>query len=340
MARGERPTMVDVAKHAGVSLKTVSRVVNQVRTVDPALAERVNASIKELGFHRNPVAASLRAGSSDFIGLVTADLANPFYTALAGAISAVAIPRGYQVVMASSEEDAVAERDIAVDLFQRRVAGLIIVPTQADHGYLAAETRLGPPVVFLDRPGNGLDADAVLIDNRGGAHAAVNRLLAQGHRRIGLLLDSLSIFTMQERLAGARAAFADLGLVPDPALTAHTAHSPATAQEAADRFLDLAEPPTAFFCANNLATVGAVLAVTRRGADVEISGFDDFEMAQLLPRPTTLVSYDTRAMGELAATALFDRISGRAHPFQHTLVPTHLTTRGGLTTTSPGYQAG
>jgi LacI family transcriptional regulator len=330
VARGGRPTMIDVAKHAGVSLKTVSRVINQVRTVDQALADRVYASVKELGFHRNPVAASLRAGSSDLIGLVTADLSNPFYTALASAISAVAIPRGYQVVMASSEEDPRAERDIAVDLCQRRVAGLIIVPTRADHSYLTPEVQLGTPVVFLDRPGNGLPADAVLIDNRGGAQAAVRQLLARGHRRIGLLLDSPAIFTMRERLAGIEAAFAELGLAPDPALVAETAHAPGTAEEAADRFLDLPEPPTALFCANNLATVGAAIAVTRRGADVEVSGFDDFETARLLPRPATLVGYDTRAMGTLAATALFDRIDGDDAPARQTLVPTSLITRGGL----------
>ncbi|MDM4762062.1 LacI family DNA-binding transcriptional regulator [Galbitalea sp. SE-J8] len=327
MARSERPTMVDVAADAGVSLKTVSRVINLVPTVDPALAERVQASMERLGFRRNMVAANLRAGKSDLIGLVTADLSNAFYTTIASGVSRVAVENGYQVMMASSEESADTERTLALDLCQRRAGGLLVVPTRADHAYLAAEIRLGTPVVFIDRPAEGLEADAVLIDNRGGAAAAIADLVARGHRRIGLLLDALAIFTMTERLEGARAAFAEAGLEADIIVT--DLHRPAQAAEAASALLASADPPTALFCANNRITVGAVEAILRAGSAVDVAGFDDFEVSHLLPFEVLIVDYDTRALGERAAELLLRRMDGDDSPLERVLLPTELVRRGG-----------
>ncbi|WP_294181870.1 LacI family DNA-binding transcriptional regulator [uncultured Schumannella sp.] len=193
---GGRPTMMDVAADAGVSLQTVSRVVNQVATVDPALTKKVFESIRKLGFRRNDVAASLRSGTeTKTIGLITADLANAFYSTLSSAIAAVLREREVHVIIPSSEQDVEVERSTALDLCQRRVSGLI-----------KAEVDLGIPVDFVDRPGIGLSSDAILVDNRGGAVAAAEQLVSAGHRRIGVLLDSLDIFTMRERLAGLTAA--------------------------------------------------------------------------------------------------------------------------------------
>ncbi|MDQ1588121.1 MAG: LacI family transcriptional regulator [Microbacteriaceae bacterium] len=324
-----RPTMNDVASDAGVSLKTVSRVVNNVATVDPELVAKVFASIKSLGYRRNGIAASLRAGGETrMIGLITEDLSNTFYITLASAVAKVARARGFQVIMASSEEDPEIERELALDLCQRRVSGLLVVPTSADHHYLQAEMDLGVAVVFIDRPGSGLDADAILVDNQGGARSAVERLISNGHRRIGLLMDSLSIYTMRERLAGARDALAAAGADDDPALLVENVHAPDDAASAVRAMLDLAEPPTAILCGNNRSTIGAVEEVWRSRASIEIVGFDDFEMSRLLPQPVTIVDYDTSALGTRAAERLFDRIDGIAsEPFEQ-LLPTHLVDRG------------
>jgi LacI family transcriptional regulator len=321
--------MNDVASDAGVSLKTVSRVVNAVPTVDRDLVDKVFASIKKLGYRRNGIAASLRAGSETrMIGLITADVSNSFYTELASAVAKVARARGFQVIMASSEEDPEIERALALDLCQRQVSGLIVVPTSADHRYLQAEMDLGVAVVFVDRPASGLTADAILIDNQGGAHSAVERLIANGHRRIGLLMDSLSIYTMRERLAGARDALAAAGIDDDPALLVDGVHSPDDAANAVRSMLDLADPPTAFLCGNNRSTIGALEEVWRRGASIAIVGFDDFEMSRLLPQPVTIVDSDTAELGTRAAERLFDRIDGiAAEPTEH-LLPTRLVDRG------------
>lgn len=324
-----RPTMVDVAADAGVSLKTVSRVINGVATVDAGLAERVNASIEKLGFRRNVVAASLRSGASATIGLITADLANSFYTSVASAVSAVAVRQGFQVIMASTDEHPDAERALALDLCQRRVSGLILVPSGPTQAYLQPEIRLGTPVVFLDRPGVDAAADAVLIDNRGGAEAAMRELLDAGHRRIALLFDALAIFTMGERLEGVKAALEGVGVGLDPALLATDLHTPELARAALQRLLAEPDPPSAVFCANNRATIGAVEALVAAGARMPVTGFDDFEASRLLPFPVRLVDYDTPQLGVAAAERLFARIGGdRSNPVV-VLQPTHLVDRGG-----------
>ena len=329
MRKSGRPTMVDVAADAGVSLKTVSRVINGQPNVDAGLIERVNASIARLGFHRNALAASLRSGSRDTIGFLAADLSNTFYLTVAAAVSAVAIGRGMQVIMASSEEDAQSERTLALDLCQRRVGGLILVPAGEDQSYLRGEVAAGTPVVFLDRPGGGLEGDAVLIDNRGGAHAGVAELLRDGHERIALLFDSPSIFTMTERRQGFLDAFAEAGRTPDPALLVSDLHTPAAAREAMERLLTAEHPPTAVFCANNRSTIGALEAILPRDADVAVTGFDDFELAQVLPRRIRIVDYDTDRLGTVAAETLFARIDDAGREPARFLLPTRLVDRGG-----------
>lgn len=330
MRRSGRPTMVDVAADAGVSLKTVSRVINAQPNVDAALAERVHASIARLGFHRNALAASLRSGSPDTIGFLAADLSNTFYMTIAAAVSAVANGRRMQVIMASSEEDAGAERALALDLCQRRVGGLILVPAGADQSYLAREVDAGTPVVFLDRPGRGLDGPTVLIDNHGGARDAVAELLRAGHHRIALLFDSPAIFTMAERKAGALAAFQAARRVADPALIVEGLHTPAAARDALERLLDSDDPPTAVFCANNRATIGALEAVLPRDADIAVTGFDDFELAEVLPRRIRIVDYDTARLGTVAVERLLAVMDGAATEGpSRFLLPTRLVDRGG-----------
>lgn len=331
MRKSDRPTMIDVAAAAGVSLKTVSRVINSEPNVDPAMTARVHEAIGQLGYHRNALAASLRSGTNDTIGFVSADLANTFYMEVAAALSAVAVKRRMHVVMASSEEDPGTERQLALDLCMRRVAGLILVPTASDHSYLAAEVDRGIPVLFLDRPGTGIVADAVLIDNRGGARAAVAELLADGHERIAILLDAPEIFTMRERRDGAWEAFAAAGREPDPALVVTGLHTPRAAREAMERLLDSPHPPTAVFCGNNRVTVGALEAILPRAADVAVTAFDDFELSGLLPRRIRVVAYDVAELGTMAATVLLDRIADHSpHDPTTRLVPTRLVDRGGF----------
>ena len=314
--------MVDVARAAGVSVKTVSRVVNNAPYVQQQLIDRVLAAVADLGFRRNGIAHTLRSGNAtSTIGLITEDIANPFYSTIAAAAAEVALEHDTLLITASSEEDPDWEQHLLLDLCSRRVDGLLVVPAGFDHGYLRVEVQMGLPVVFLDRPAGGLDADTVLLDNRGGARAGVERLVAAGHRRVAALLDSTSVYTMRERVLGAREALAGL--------TIHEGvRDPETAARVVGALLDGADPPTAFFGTNNRITVGILGELHRRRSPAAVVGFDDFEMSHLMPRPFTVIAYDTRALGRQAAELLFRRVGGDRSAPTTTILPTVLVDRG------------
>jgi LacI family transcriptional regulator len=321
--------MVDVARRAGVSLKTVSRVVNNAPHVQQDLVDRVLAAVNELGFRRNHLASSLRSGrTTATVGLLINEIGNPFYATIAQVAAEVARRHDTMLVIASSDEDPDRERQLLRDLCSRRVDGLLVVPAGYDHSFLRREVELGIPVVFVDRPAGGLLADTVLLDNRGGARAGVARLIGNGHRRIGILLDSIEVYTMRERLDGAQDALAEAGVAYDGSLIRDGIRDPASAALAAGRLLDRPDPPTAFFSLNNRITLGVVEELLRRGSDAALLGFDDFELAHLMPRPLTVVASDTRQLARTAAELLFARIAGDG-PWPRTIVlPTELVERG------------
>jgi LacI family transcriptional regulator len=322
-----RPTMVDVARHAGVSLKTVSRVVNNEPAVAQALVDRVLSAIAELGFRRNDIARNLRSGRLNAtVGLLIEEIANPFYATIAAVAADIAADHQTLLMTASSEEDVERERTLLVELCQRRVDGLLVVPAGQDHSYLRREVEMGMSVVFLDRPPGELEADTVLLDNRGGTQAGVARLVAGGHTRIGILIDSLAVYTMRERLAGARDALASVRY--DERLIREHVKTPDDAARAVAEMLDRADPPTAFLCTNNRITVGALQELWRRGSDAALVGFDDFELSHLMPRPVTVIAYDTRELARTATELLFRRISGDQSRPETTVLPTRLVERG------------
>jgi LacI family transcriptional regulator len=193
------------------------------------------------------------------------------------------------------------------------VDGLVIVPAGTDHRFLRPELAMGTVAVFLDRPpGAGIKADAVLFDNAGGAAQAVDDLVGRGHRRVAVLGDRPDIYTMVARVEGFRAAMESAGVPVDERLVVMNLHSPDDAAAATGELLDLDDPPTAFFPLNNRMTVGAVRAAFQRGSDAAIIGFDDFELADLVPMPFKVVAASPGEMGRLGAELLFERLTGMA----------------------------
>ena len=326
-----RPTMRDVAVQAGVSLKTVSRVINDEAGVAPGTADRVGAAIAALGFQRNDLARSLRHGrSSATIGLVIEDMANPFYSAIAQAVEAAASARGCLLITSSCEEDPDRERALVQALLRRRVDALLLVPASGDHAYVRREAGNGTPVVFVDRPPGGIDADTVLIDDAGGARSAVEHLLAHGHRRIAYVADRDRLYTAHERERGYREAMAAAGVDVDPELVRLGSHDAAQAERVVRELLALPplQRPTAIFSANNRHTVGALRALRGLEQEVALVGFDDFELADLLAVPTTVVRHDSHELGRRAAALAFERLDGRDGPARRVVVPTQLVPRG------------
>ncbi|MDQ3707832.1 MAG: LacI family transcriptional regulator [Actinomycetota bacterium] len=321
--------MRDVAAAADVSLKTVSRVVNRERGVGLETAARVTDTIERLGFRRNDLARSLRPGQrTATIGLVVGDVGNPFFSGIARAVEQVARDEGHLVITGSSDEDPEHERELITTLCMRRVDGILLVPAGRDQRYLLPEIALGTAVVFLDRPPGGIPADAVVLDNVGGARRGVEHLLAQGHRRIALLRDSSTVLTARQRTSGYRAALAGAGLPVDERLLCSGLHDADDAHSAVRDLLTLDDPPTALFAVNNRMSLGALRALRDRDHPVALVGFDDLELADMLATPITVVAHDPAAMGATAARVLFRRLGGDTGPPRQIVLPTTLVPRG------------
>jgi DNA-binding LacI/PurR family transcriptional regulator len=327
----KRPTMKDVARVAGVSHMTVSRVVNGDPGVLPATAARVEQAVRTLGYQRNEMARHLRAKGqpTGTIGLVVDDVANTFWSALARAVEDEAMRRGYIVLVGSTNDDRRRERAVVSAFCSRRVDGLIVVPVAGSQRFLGVQQAMGTRVVCVDRPGDGLDADVVVVDNRAATAAAVGHLLDRGHRRIGFVGDSEDVWTADERYAGYASALGSAGLDVDPALVRRGARTRALAAEAVTSLLGLPSPPTALLTGNNMITIGAIGALPDGSRPpVALVGFDDFPLADRLSPGVTVVSQDPASLGATSAQMLFARIEGDDAPPRTVVLPTRLVARG------------
>jgi LacI family transcriptional regulator, galactose operon repressor len=323
--------MRDVAALAGVSLKTVSRVINGETTVAPDLAARVNRAADALDYRPNLTARSLRSsdGRTRTIGVLLEDVSNPFSSALHRAVEDVASVRGIAVFAGSVDEDPERERALALALIARRVDGLIVVPAGDDQSYLANEQRAGLSIVFADRPPRLLRADAVVSDNSAGARTAVQHLIAAGHTRIAFLGDLREIATVSDRFTGYGEALAEARIGLDDELVRFDLHG-VDAAAAATRALLSASAPSALFTTQNLITIGGLRALRELGLQHQVAllGFDDFPLAEMLEPGVTVIAQDPAEIGATACKVLFERMDGdRSPPRIHT-IPTCLITRG------------
>ena len=322
------PTMNDVAKEAGVALKTVSRFVNGETNINSELAARISDAIVRLGYRRNLAAASIRPGrTSRTIGLITGDLANPYYSTLARAVEETVQESGYLLITSSTAESG-ALHDALVDrLMEQRVDGLIVVPPGHPGRPWREVAPPVPPVVFADRPGDFEGADTVLSDNRGGARSATAELLRQGARRIAFVGDDLGIYTMVERFAGHVDAMEAAGLEIEPDLVRSDARLAEDAARVVSELL-VSRRAEAVFAANNRAALGSLLAFRSAGRRVPLIGFDDFEAALVASPEVSVVSQDIPAIGRVAAQMLLARLSKPDLDPKVKVIPTRLVLRG------------
>ncbi|WP_199043868.1 LacI family DNA-binding transcriptional regulator [Glycomyces salinus] len=319
-SRGARqPTIKEVAGLAGVSPMTVSRTLAGGRNVRPDVQERVMAAVRELGYYRNENARSLRPGQpSGLVGVAITNLANPYYGNFALGVEEVAAEHGRRIILGNSGEDAGRERQLVSDFIGRQVDGLILVPTSGDAEHLRPE-RLGEvPLVLASRRVPGLEVDTVLLDDVGGSYRGTVSLLEAGHTRIGFLGNRSSVFTGARRYAGYERAMLEGGAPIDPAIVARDQQDVAAASRAARAMLELPDPPTAIFSANNRNTIGALREIGRRirdglpGPHPAVVSFDDFELSELMPVPVTIIDHDAQLLGREAARLLFARLDGSA----------------------------
>lgn len=328
MSTSTRATLQDVATRAGVSLKTASRAVNAEPYVSASTRDRVLAAASDLGFQLNAGASLLARGiTSNFVGLVTGDLTNPFYAALAKGAENELRRQDLQLTLASSDENP--EREIAIvdELARRHVQAVIVVSTLDSHEPFRALQQRGIPVIFVDREPHDLEADAIVLANREGGRAAADHLVAHGHRRVAFLGDFDRLPTYRERLDGFAEGMRAAGIEDWRQWVRPGAHDTETACALTLDLLDASPAPTAIFASNNRATVGALRALAQRPeASPALVGFDDFDLASVLG--VTVVAHDPVEMGRRAAAAVLERLDDRGRRRELVTLPTRLIARG------------
>lgn len=324
--------MKNVAALAGVSIKTVSRVINDEPMVSPDVASRVGAAIQQLNYQPDQRAGSLRRAGrkSGTIGLVVSSVANPFAAAVNRAVENAATERDIAVFASSIDDDPEREQPTVEALLRRRVDGLILTTVRKSQSYLTPERTFGTPLVFVDREPVSVEADAVVSDHAVGASLAARHLLERGHTRIAYLGDRSSIQSARERERGFLEELGRQGVstLQCPVIT--DLHDDGAAQRVALELMQADDPPTAIFSSQNLVTIGAIRALRQLDLhrSIALVGFDDLPLADLLEPGVTVVAQDPHGIGTLAADLLFKRIDGETDDPQTYVVPTRLIERG------------
>ena len=324
-----RPTMKDVAAHAGVGLSTVSRVVSGKSGVSRTKRQAVERAIAALGYSRNDFAHTLRTGSARTIGAVVTRISDPFYAELVAAIENRAQERDLLVLVASGGDDPREGERVLKRMLSRRLDGLIVVAhEEVDLTFLDAERDAGTPIVFVDRPPQGLHADLVLVDNERGAADAVRHLARGGHRSIACIAHVSGRYTSERRQTGFRRGVREQGLADRPELIVAVEDEVEACVEALRELFSLPDAPTALFTTNSRTTKAVLGALRLMGESRALVGFDDFALADLLTPPVTTIAQDPWILGEAAADLLFERIAGLGGPERHIVLGTRLITRG------------
>lgn len=326
--------MHDVARQADVSLKTVSRVVNGEGGVSPGLVARVEAAVRELGYRRDDRARRLRQSESRTwtIGFVLVDVANPFFSSILRGIEEVARSRDYLVLSGSTDGSPTTERQLVAKLIERRVDGLIVVPSGKGDDLLRAEIDRGSPVVLVDLEiETETPVDLVRSNHYDGARAATKHLLKGGHREIAYMGDDPEmIMSARHRLAGFRDAMATAGSeVPDHRIITGT-HTGTEWRNMATAFFRSDPEVTAVFTAQNFVTIGAVTALheLELHRSIAVVGFDDVELASVVEPAITVLPQDPKDLGKKAAELLFSRIDGSQQPRTQLIIDHALVIRG------------
>jgi LacI family transcriptional regulator len=325
-------TITDVAKLAGVSPVTVSRVINDAPLVNPKTRARVGQAIRELGYVPNVAAASLRSKRTRSLALILPDVTNTFWTTVARGVEDIAQSRGYSVFLCNTDEDLAKQARYLEFVASQRVDGVVIAPCGRDAGNLARLQDRDIPTVVVDRCIDGWDTDTVQGDSLSGAHALAKHLIGLGHRRIAIISGPHNTSTAEDRVTGYCIALAEAGIASDPRLIKRGEFRTSSGEELAYLLLDENPRPTAIFAANNAIAMGVIDAAAKRGLripqDLALVCFDDLPSISHLFPFLTVVVQPVYEMGVNAAQLLLNRLDAAA-PLdpRHIVLPTCMIVR-------------
>ncbi|QII07767.1 LacI family transcriptional regulator [Rhodococcoides fascians A25f] len=339
------PTMDDVARIAGVSVSTVSHVLNGTRNVNPTTRQRVDAAIVEIGYRRNVVARSLAAGRTNTVGLSIAALTNPYFGSLVHAVEQRLSEAGYVLILGDSHDEPLSERRVTDSLLDRQVDGMILAPAAGSESKTIPEiVRSGTPLVLIDRMLD-LPCDQVGPENEASAYELTAHLLDAGHRRIAIVRGIEGISSTNERFDGYARALADRGVDLDPGLILDGRSNVEVAEMHVRALMSSSNRPSALVSMNNSMTIGSLKAVRALGLsiphDLAFVCYDDFEWSDLFEPRLTAAAQDVQTIGRTAADLLLNRIEGRDEKPRSIRVPTTFNHRNscGCAATSAGIPA-
>ena len=324
--------MKDVAERAGVSVTTVSHVLNKTRYVTRSSVRRVENAFKSLGYQPNALARSLRRKETRMLGMIVPDNSNPYFAELARSIEDACFECDYNVILCNSDEDPAKERAYLSLLTEKRVDGIVFVSSGNDRSAVQALMQHKIPVVVLDRELKGTRCDSIVVDNRLGGRQATLHLIHGNHRRIGCICGPKNLTSAKERLQGYHDALSTVRLPADPKLIEPGNFHIEGGYAAMQALLDLPNRITAVFASNDLMAIGALRGIAARGlrvpADVAIVGFDGIALGRYTEPPLTTVAQPIREIGKLATELVLARVNGeRKQPQTHRL-KTSLVVRG------------
>lgn len=300
------PTLADVAAISGVSIKTASRVMNGSDQVSGDTAERVKKAATLVGYRSNRIARELRVGSlSNLVGMVISDLANPFYAGLAAGAEERLAQEGLDLILATARDDGEREKNLIESLLERRVRGLIIVPSGEDYSHLHQERKRGFSFVFADRPAPYLDADSVTVDNRGGIQSCLDHLLDLGCKKIAIIADTTNIWTASERIEAFKQAILSRKVDPRDTFIITNIHTSENAADATRKLLAEHPEVDGIIATNDLIAMGVGQTTNSLSHRVKVVSFDLFPTANLLKIDT--LDHDPRRLGRLSAELLLRR---------------------------------
>ncbi len=322
-------TIRDVAEKAGVSLITVSRVINETSYVHRDTRARVQAAIDELQYVPNRMASNLRSRRTDTLALILPDITNSFWTTIARGVEDEAWARGYGVFLCNTDDDPAKEALYIDILLGRQVAGIAIVPTPESAPLLRRLQRRQVPFVVLHRKLEGVEAEVVRGDSRGGARALIMHLLDAGWRRIAYIGGPFTLLLGRERLGGYEEALTSAGVAVDPALVKVGGYSQQSGNQLAHELLQLEPRPEALFIANSRLALGAFYALTEVGLrvpeDIAVAAFSDIAALDDYSPLMTIAKQPAYEIGQVGVRRLLERVGGKLLPTEDIVLPNRIT---------------